>query len=118
MMISRVALEVINALDEERLEFVRRKGTNIIKKLSEIRSKRALAAHGRGFMIGVDLVDENGKPDGKYALKVREKLAHEGVICSLTGEHNNVLKITPPVLIDEETLNEGINKIISVLGNN
>ena len=118
MMVSRVALEVINALDEKRLEFVRSNGTNIIEKLSETRNKRVLKTHGRGFMIGVDLVDENGNADGEYAFKIREKLALEGVICSLTGEGNNVLKITPPVLIDEVTLYKGINKIISVLGNN
>ncbi len=118
MMVSRVALEVINALDEKRLEFVRSNGTNIIKKLSETRNRKVLKTHGRGFMIGVDLIDENGNADGEYAFRIREKLALEGVICSLTGESNNVLKITPPVLIDEVTLYKGINKIISVIENN
>jgi len=118
MFVSRVALEVIDALNEDRLEFVRRNGADIIKRLSEIRNSRVSAVHGRGFMIGVDFADERGNADGNYALKIRDELARNNVICSLTGEYNNVLKITPPVLIDQRTLEDAIDRIVDVINKN
>lgn len=117
MFVSRVAVEVLKTLDEERLEFVRYQGEKIVKRLSHVENVRIKAVRGRGFMIGIEFVDGGGRPDGGYALTVREKLVKEDVICSLTGEHNNILKITPPVLIDEATLLEGIDKIVNVLEN-
>lgn len=118
MFISRVALEVIKSLHENRLNFVRNKGFEIIKKLSEIKNDKISSIRGRGFMIGIEFSDDNYNPDQKYALNIRNKLFSENLACSLTGESNNVLKITPPVLIDEETLDYGIEKIIDVLENN
>lgn len=115
MFVSRVGVEVLRSMDEKRLDFVRKQGMEMVKTLSEIDNSRIYEVRGRGFMIGVELVDGNNQPDGKYAFIVREKLADKGVICSLTGENNNVLKITPPVLIDEETLWQGIDKIVSTL---
>ena len=114
MFVSRVAVEVLNAIGETKLEFVRKEGKEILKRLSEIRNDHIGSTRGLGFMIGVELLN-NGYPDGKYALKIRERLLENGVVCSLTGEFNNVLKITPPVLIDKQTLDLGIESIIKVL---
>ncbi len=114
MFVSRVATEVLRALNKSRLKFVRRKGEEIIKKLSEVRNPHVWNVRGRGFMIGVEF-RSNNSPDGKYALEIRRRLSENGVICSLTGEFNNVLKITPPVLIDEQTVNRGVDSIIEVI---
>ena len=66
-------------------------------------------------MIGIEFSDDRGNPDPEYALNIRNRLFSDNLACSLTGESNNVLKITPPVLIDKETLDSGIEKIINVL---
>jgi 4-aminobutyrate aminotransferase-like enzyme len=115
MFISKVAIEVIKKLDEKRLDFVRTKGKDIIDRLSRIKNSKILSARGKGFMMGVELVDDKGNPDGSYALKIRNRLFKNNVICSLTGGGNHVLKITPPVLIDESSLNMGIEKIVEAL---
>ncbi len=114
MFVSRVAVRVTEALTDNVLQQVRQRGRRIIERLSEIHSSRISEVRGMGFMIGVELKDKDGNPDGKYALSVREYLARRGVICSLTGEYNNVLKITPPVLIDDGTLYRGIEIIEKV----
>jgi acetylornithine/N-succinyldiaminopimelate aminotransferase len=115
MFVSRVAIEVIKQLDEMRLDYVRRNGKEIINKLLTIKNNRITSVRGRGYMIGIEFKDDNGNPDGKYALQIRNRLFNSGVVCSLTGYSNNVLKITPPVLIDQESLNNGINIIMDVL---
>ncbi len=115
MFVSKIGCEVYRALDEKRLDFVRKNGKSIISRLSEIENEKISAVRGIGFMIGVEFRNEVGDPDTVYAYRIRETLANKGVICSLTGEFNNVLKITPPVLIDKETLDAGIAIIESTL---
>lgn len=115
MLVSRVAVEVIRQLDENQLFSVRQNGKEIINRLLAIKNNRITSVRGRGYMIGVELNDGNGKPDGKYALEIRNGLFGRGVVCSLTGASNNVLKVTPPVLIDRENLNKGISIIVDEL---
>ncbi len=115
MFTSRVAIEVLNALTQDRLEFVRKKGGEIIQMISSIKNSNIKSVRGLGFMIGVEFTDSHGNPLSDYAIMIRNELFENDVSCSLTGAYNNVLKITPPVLIDEATLDEGINKIVKVL---
>lgn len=118
MFTSRVALEVLNALNEETLQRVRTRGKNILELLKSIKNEKIFSVRGRGFMIGVEFRNDDMKPESDYALKVRNILAEKGVVCTLTGEYNNVLKITPPVLIDDDTLEKGVSIIQDVLNKN
>lgn len=115
MFVARVAVEVLKSIDEEKLYFVRKSGQEIINRLSLLDNHRISSIRGLGFMIGVEFREESGAPDTAYAYSVRGKLASAGLVCSLTGEFNNVLKITPPVLIDKDTLSSGINILEDVL---
>ena len=109
-----VGINVVKALTEDQLIRVREMGMLAVTRLRKIRNQRILEIRGRGFMIGVDL--SGGGDDGtEYAYGVRDLLSKEGVICSLVGEKNNVLKITPPVLIDERTFMHGLAKIEKAL---
>ena len=109
MFTARVAIEVLKRLNEKVLQFVRKNGEAIVSDLKKIKNQNIIDVRGRGFMIGVELKDT------ETAYEVRDRLKEEGVLCTLVGENNNVLKITPPVFIDSETLNKGVEKIISTL---
>ncbi|MGC9193641.1 MAG: aminotransferase class III-fold pyridoxal phosphate-dependent enzyme [Thermoplasmata archaeon] len=109
MFIARVGVEVLKKLDEKILKLVRENGNSIVKSIQDIKSKKIIDVRGRGFMIGVELSDT------ETAYNIRNILEKNGVLCSLVGEKNNVLKITPPVLIDKQTLTKGINIIVSTL---
>jgi len=115
MFTSRVAIEVLKNLNERRLKFVRNKGNEIIQRLKSIKNNKIYSVRGMGFMIGIEFRNSNNEPDGVYAYKIRCDLESNGLICSLTGEFNNVLKITPPVLIDKNSLEYGINILEKVL---
>jgi 4-aminobutyrate aminotransferase-like enzyme len=115
---SRVAVEVLKSLNERRLKFVRNKGNEIIQRLKSIKNNKIYSVRGIGFMIGIEFRNANIEPDGIYAYKIRCDLESKGLICSLTGEFNNVLKVTPPVLIDEKSLEYGINILEQVLSEN
>ena len=111
MFTSRVALKVLGRITEERIRFVKDTSKEIMNVLNDINSKRMREVRGMGFMIGIDLGDKNGNPDQRYALELRNRLAGKGVVCTLTGENNNVLKITPPVTIPRGMLMKGISII-------
>ncbi|MCW6161475.1 MAG: aminotransferase class III-fold pyridoxal phosphate-dependent enzyme [Candidatus Micrarchaeales archaeon] len=115
MLCSRAAVKTISGLTEKRLSFVRKKGKEIIKRLSSISNNNIKSVRGIGFMIGVELT-KNGKPLTDYTYELRSKLLKKGVVCSLVGAKSNIVKITPPPYIDEKTLDEGINRISAVLG--
>jgi len=115
MFVAKVAVEVQKSLDESRLDFVRKSGVEIIKRLSLVDNSEIFSVRGRGFMLGVEFRDNSDRPDTVYAYSIRESLTEKGLVCSLTGESNNVLKITPPVLIDNDTLQTGIDIIDDVL---
>lgn len=115
MFTSRVALKVLGKITEDRLRFVNETSKHIMKNLREVGNRRIREVRGKGFMIGVDLVNSKGKPDPKYALDVRNRIARLGVVCTLTGSQNNVLKITPPVTAPIGVIEKGISIILEVL---
>ncbi|MEM0160041.1 MAG: aminotransferase class III-fold pyridoxal phosphate-dependent enzyme [Candidatus Micrarchaeaceae archaeon] len=116
MFTARVALKVLRTITKEKLRYVRETGRYIMKILREIDSERIREVRGRGFMIGVDLVDSSGRPDPKYALEVRNRIAKMGVVCTLIGPDNNVLKITPPVTAPISVIRRGVSIISETLG--
>lgn len=115
MFTARVALKVLSRITEEEVRYVREMGKEIIERLQEIRNERIKEVRGRGFMIGVEFVDSRGKPDPEYSLKMRNRIAKKGVVCTLVGAKNNVLKITPPVTIPRRMLERGVSIIADEL---
>ncbi len=109
------ALKVLDSLADDRLRFVMQKGEEIMSRIRKVNNPKVGEVRGRGFMIGVEFVDSSGKPNTGFAYRFRDALVENHVICGLVGEANNVLKITPPVLIDDETMEKGIRAILKTL---
>ncbi len=118
MMSSKVALRVLDSLKGGRLAKVRRAGAKMIKKMKEIGNGKIYDVRGMGFMIGIDLAASDGTPATDYAYEIREGLARKGLICSLVGNGNNVVKVTPPVLVDGRTLEKATGILVDVLSRN
>ncbi|MEM4058855.1 MAG: aminotransferase class III-fold pyridoxal phosphate-dependent enzyme [Thermoplasmata archaeon] len=109
MFIGGIGIEVLKKLNEKALKSIRDNGKSIAKAIQNIKSEKIIDVRGSGFMIGVELTDT------ETAYNIRNMLEKNGVLCSLVGEKNNVLKITPSALVDELTLKKGIKIIISTL---
>lgn len=104
-----VARSALQVLSEEKLS-ARSKalGEKALVKLSKINSPWIKEIRGKGLLIGVEL-----KPEAGGARKFCEKLATLGVLCKET--HDHVIRIAPPLNIDETLLDRGLDTIISVL---
>jgi 4-aminobutyrate aminotransferase-like enzyme len=72
---------------------------------------------GRGLLIGLELVrDRNGRqPDPERAREVVSALREGGVLAGRGGRHGNVIKLAPPLVISEEELEAGLDRIMEVL---
>lgn len=57
---------------------------------------------GRGMIWGLEL------PERNFASQVSEKCFENGLIIELAGSEDQVLKFLPPLLIEEETLQQGL----------
>ena len=96
---------VKHLLDEE----VKRKGKIIEDYLfREIKViDNEIIIRGKGMIWGLDF----STIDPKYALDLVHQSFNRGVICEVAGRKDSVLKIMPPLTIEDEVLIEGLDII-------
>lgn len=68
---------------------------------------------GRGLMIGIEVVDDDGwTPSAARAAALLEDLRTRGVLVGRGGLHGNCLRITPPLTITAEEVDEGAAAVV------
>lgn len=90
--VARTALSVI--VDERLSERAAKLGPPFIEQLRRIESPLIREVRGRGLLVGIELT--------VAARPLCEALARRGVLCKDT--HDDTLRLTPPLVIDEATL--------------
>ncbi|MBI4260042.1 MAG: aminotransferase class III-fold pyridoxal phosphate-dependent enzyme, partial [Actinobacteria bacterium] len=70
---------------------------------------------GRGLWLGVELVDPEGAPDPSTARAAQRLLRGRGVLVGLGGHDENVLKVSPPLVIDEDELERGLRELAAAV---
>jgi 4-aminobutyrate aminotransferase-like enzyme len=83
---------------------VQKTGRYFLQQLRTLRHQSIGHIRGLGLMIGVELVDLDGKPDGKRAAQIMNRALQEGIILLGGGPEGNVLSLTPPFCISEEEI--------------
>lgn len=102
-----VGREAIRMLKEERLsERAERLGQSVKEALAAENLPRVKEVRGRGMLIGIDMEPVSARP---YC----ELLAERGVLCKETHEY--VIRIAPPLVIEEGELKEGVGRIVEVI---
>ncbi len=69
---------------------------------------------GLGLFIGMEVVTdpESRAPDPERAARIRRDTFEHGVLVGIAGHHENVLKICPPLTIDERLLESAVGILI------
>ncbi len=103
-----VGMTVLDILEDEGLqENARVMGGVLRAGLEELAARHPLigAVHGLGLYLGLELVrsHETLEPASAEAAAVCDALLREGVIMQPTGDHKNVLKIKPPMVLRRES---------------
>ena len=102
-----VGLAVLDVIEEENiLQNVRETGRHLKNGLLELEQRfdRVGDVRGKGLFYGVELVRdrETREPAAGCAARVREYLREHGVLLSVTGPQDNVIKIRPPMVFTRD----------------
>ena len=106
-----VATEVIKIVDDaDFLAAIRFKGKLLKEGLEKINKELECFTEirGEGLLWGAQL-------DDKYkGIDIKEKCREDGLLILLAGE-GDVLRFAPPLVIDEDSINLGLNKLYNLL---
>ncbi len=102
------ALANIDFLEQEHIaEQVTRKGNQLMEMLRRMQKKNPLMGdiRGRGLMIGIELVkDSELTPASAEVGRIKDYCLEHGVLVGTGGVYGNVIRIQPPLVIDQAQL--------------
>jgi 4-aminobutyrate aminotransferase len=114
-----VGLAVLEVMKEENLlENTRTMGGYAVQQLERIKDRHSVVGSIRavGLMIGIEIIDPNtGEPNGKGLLKILDLALEKGVLFYLCGNHSEVIRMIPPLIITREQIDEGLQVLDEAL---
>jgi 4-aminobutyrate aminotransferase len=63
---------------------------------------------GLGLMVGTELVDADGRPDGALVARVIAEAAERGLLLLACGAQGQVVRFIPPLVVDEGHVDEAV----------
>ena len=91
-------------------------GFYIKEGLKDISKECALIGdvRGKGLLIGVELVKDplTKEPATQEAKKITEEAFKRGILLSICGVYDNVIRVTPPLVITKEIA----NRFLEIMG--
>jgi 4-aminobutyrate aminotransferase-like enzyme len=88
----------------ETAALVRERGEKLRAALETIAGGFLGAVRGLGLMLGVEIVDAQGQPDGRTALALLPRALRAGLLLLADGPEHHVLSFTPPFTISDEEI--------------
>ena len=95
------ANKVVDLMDEKLLNKIQTYGERLKDKIKGLNLPQVKEVRGKGFMIGVELID------GLSAKKLAVELLENGLLVGTSGE--NVFRILPPFIIEEKDISKFLN---------
>jgi 4-aminobutyrate aminotransferase len=68
---------------------------------------------GKGLMVGVELINADGSPAVEIIKEVIKEMGSKGIVLTKCGA--SALRFAPPLIINKEQVEEGVDIILSVL---
>lgn len=113
------ALATLEVLKEERLiDNSRIMGEYAASKLKILQAKHPVIGSVRavGLMIGIEIVDPyTKKPNGKMLMDILDKCLQEGVLFYLCGNSGEVIRMIPPLTVNQQEIDAGIQILDEVI---
>jgi 4-aminobutyrate aminotransferase-like enzyme len=70
---------------------------------------------GCGLWAGIELVEKDGAPAAACAAAIVRRLRGQGVLVGRGGYDDNVVKLSPPLVIDEADLDRGLGLVAAAI---
>lgn len=113
-----IGLEVLKVIKDEKLQKNAHKvGKYLKQQLKKIQNDFPLLAdiRGQGLFLGIELVDTNKSPLADKASYLVNRMKELGILMSIDGPDNNVLKIKPPLVFSIENADELLLRLRAIL---
>ena len=116
-----VAMAVLDVIDDEGLVGnAAEVGGFVMEGFRELESRHEMIGdvRGSGLFFGIELVHdrETKAPAADKARAIVNRMRHKGVLMSKIGEHDNVLKLRPPLCFSRENAALLIDTLDEVMG--
>jgi 4-aminobutyrate aminotransferase-like enzyme/Ser/Thr protein kinase RdoA (MazF antagonist) len=117
---SVVGLTVLDIIRDEGLQQnARDVGGYLRRRLQELGKRHPMlaAVHGSGFYLGPEFVRDRAawEPATAEAAAICDRLRELGVIAQPTGDHQNILKVKPPMCFTRESADAFVTALDRVL---
>ena len=97
-------------------------GGHFLQGLVELQDRHPIIGdvRGRGLFLGFELVSDLStlEPATDEAVRLVNEMRERGVLLSTDGPHHNVVKIKPPMVLNEEDIDttlEHLNEVLTSL---
>lgn len=93
-------------------------GAELLDGLRQLQQKKIHLAHarGKGLMLGIEVVEEDGWPSPPRCDDYLEALKDIGFLVGKTGPHRNTLTLMPPLTIDRTQIGHLLDALDQVSG--
>ena len=88
-------------------------GKRLKQSLVNLRSVAEL--RGMGLWFGIELADPLGRPSADQAKEAVRRLRERGIVVGRGGHDDNVVKLSPPLVIEAGVLMEAIDQVAQVI---
>ncbi len=116
------ALAVLDVIERDGLlERSRTLGDHLMARLSNMQGRHDAIGEvrGRGMMTAIELVADRASKeplDGATGTEIVKRCLAEGVVILKAGTYDNVIRLLPPLTIDEKLLDEGLDVLDEAIG--
>jgi 4-aminobutyrate aminotransferase / (S)-3-amino-2-methylpropionate transaminase / 5-aminovalerate transaminase len=116
------ALAVLDQIEKDRLlERSRTLGEKVLGRLHEMQERHEVIGEvrGRGMMTAIELVSDRKTKEplsGPEGTAIAKRCLEEGVVILKAGTYDNVIRLLPPLTIDEDLLDEGLETLDQAIG--
>ena len=115
-----VGRAVLDVIDEEGLVGnAAEVGDYVLQGFRELESRYDIIGdvRGRGLFFGIDLVEDRGTktPAPGEAARIVNEMRRRGILMSKIGEHDNVLKLRPPLCFSKDNADLLVSTLDEVL---
>lgn len=116
-------LAVLDVIEQENLQQRARKlGEHFLEGLRALQEKHEIIGdvRGRGLFLGIEFVRdrETLEPADEEACDIVDAMRERGVLLSTDGPLHNVIKIKPPLVLDENDIDMTLRLLDDVLSDN
>lgn len=111
------ALETIKVLESGVIDNCAKMGEYFMTKLNTIKEKYPCVAEvrGKGLMIGVELMNDDGTPATALASAIQKKALEKGLFILTCGSYKNCFRFIAPLIVTEKEIDKAVGIVDEVM---